>query len=103
MISSRQDIVDFTLRRNGYPVVDNNLNKDQLDDCLDLTLQMCGVEESDNPWNDLKVKLVATELVRQQWAVNLMKYKGVKLLGDVEFNALELYHLANDNLKHLLQ
>jgi hypothetical protein len=37
--SSRQELIDYSLRKLGYPVLEINLDDDQIDDCVDDALQ----------------------------------------------------------------
>ena len=42
-------------------------------------------------WNDSFLKRYATALIKRQWGQNLIKFKGVKLPGGIEFNGREIY------------
>jgi hypothetical protein len=93
MILSRQELIAFALRQNGDPIVEINVDAAQLEDAVDLALQMAGLTEELSPWDNLKLKLTTAALVRKQWAVNLMKYKG-HCIGGMELNATALYDSA---------
>ena len=42
-------------------------------------------------YNDSFLKRYCTALIKKQWGQNLIKFKGVKLPGGIEFNGRELY------------
>ena len=42
-------------------------------------------------WNDSFLKRYATALIKRQWGQNLIKFRGVKLPGGIEFNGREIY------------
>ena len=42
-------------------------------------------------YNDPFVKLYLTALIKRQWGQNLIKFRGVKLPGGIEFNGREIY------------
>jgi hypothetical protein len=42
-------------------------------------------------YNDSFLKRYCTALIKKQWGQNLIKFKGVKLPGGIEFNGREIY------------
>ncbi len=42
-------------------------------------------------WNDSFLKKYLTALIKRQWGMNLIKFRGVKLPGGIEFNGREIY------------
>jgi len=42
-------------------------------------------------WNDSFLKRYATALIKRQWGQNLIKFRGVKLPGGIEFNGERIY------------
>lgn len=52
-------------------------------------------------YNDRWLKKFCTELIRQQWGANMMKYGGIQLPGGVSLNGAEVYDRAERNLEKL--
>ena len=52
-------------------------------------------------WNDRWLKRYATALIKRNWGENLKKFKGLKLPGDVQLNADEIYQDALVEIKQL--
>ena len=52
-------------------------------------------------YNDSFVKPYLTGLIKRQWAQNLLKFKGVKLPGGIEFNAREMYEDAEREIEFI--
>ena len=44
-----------------------------------------------NVYNDSFLKRYCTALIKKQWGQNLIKFRGVKLPGGIEFNGREIY------------
>ena len=42
-------------------------------------------------YNDSFLKKYLTALIKRQWGQNLIKFRGVKLPGGIEFNGREIY------------
>ena len=42
-------------------------------------------------YNDSFLKRYLTQLIKRQWGMNLIKFRGVKLPGGIEFNGREIY------------
>ena len=51
-----------------------------------------------NVYNDSFLKRYLTALIKRQWGQNLIKFRGVKLPGGIEFNGRELYEDAQREL-----
>jgi hypothetical protein len=54
-------------------------------------------------YNDSFLKMYLTALIKRQWGQNLMKFRGTKLPGGVEFNGRELYDDAEKELSDIKQ
>ena len=54
-------------------------------------------------YNDSFIKKYLTALIKRQWGQNLIKFRGVKLPGGIEFNGRELYEDAERELESLKQ
>ena len=52
-------------------------------------------------YNDSFLKKYLTALIKRQWGQNLIKFRGVKLPGGIEFNGRELYEDAERELEQL--
>ena len=54
-------------------------------------------------FNDPFLKLYLTSLIKRQWGMNLIKFKGVKLPGGIELNGREIYEDAERELENIRQ
>jgi len=54
-------------------------------------------------YNDSFIKKYLSSLIKRQWGQNLIKFRGVKLPGGIEFNGRELYEDAERELENLKQ
>jgi hypothetical protein len=52
-------------------------------------------------YNDRWLKLYATELIRLQWGINLMKYSGTSLPGGITLNGTDIYEKATEAMEKL--
>jgi len=52
-------------------------------------------------YNDSFLKKYLTALIKRQWGQNLIKFRGVKLPGGIEFNGRELYEDAERELEQI--
>ena len=60
------------------------------------------VDVSNNSvWNDWWLKEYATQLIKQQWGTNLIKFEGVQLPGGVTFNGRQMYDDATAEIERL--
>lgn len=54
-------------------------------------------------WSDRWLQKYATEMIKQQWGQNLIKYQGVALPGGMQFNGEKIYNDATSELLRLEQ
>ena len=54
-----------------------------------------------NVYNDSFLKRYCTALIKKQWGQNLIKFRGVKLPGGIEFNGREIYQDGVDEIKEI--
>lgn len=61
------------------------------------------ISESDytSVWNDMWLKEYTTQLIKQQWGSNLMKFEGMQLPGGVQLNGRQIYEDAIQELERL--
>jgi hypothetical protein len=52
-------------------------------------------------YNDRFLKLYLTALIKRQWGQNLIKFRGVKLPGGIEFNGREIYDDGQREIDYL--
>ena len=52
-------------------------------------------------WNDKWLKLYGTQLIKQQWGANLMKFSGMQLPGGVTMNGDAIYEAATQEILRL--
>jgi hypothetical protein len=52
-------------------------------------------------YNDMFVKEYTTQLIKQQWGANLIKFEGMQLPGGVTLNGRQLYDDATGELQKL--
>tara|TARA_Y100001937_G_scaffold61827_1_gene84756 strand:- start:272 stop:1093 length:822 start_codon:yes stop_codon:yes gene_type:complete len=52
-------------------------------------------------YNDYFVKLYLTALIKRQWGMNLIKFRGTKLPGGIELNGREIYDDAERELENI--
>ncbi len=52
-------------------------------------------------YNDIFLKQYSTALIKRQWGQNLIKFKGVKLPGGIEFNGREIYEDAEREIESI--
>ena len=52
-------------------------------------------------YNDRFLKLYLTAIIKRQWGMNLIKFKGVKLPGGLELNGREIYDDAVRELEYI--
>jgi hypothetical protein len=53
-------------------------------------------------WNDSFLKEYLTALIKRQWGQNLLKFRGMKLPGGVEFNGREIYEDAQREIDKIM-
>lgn len=52
-------------------------------------------------WNDMWLKEYTTQLIKQQWGSNLIKFEGMQLPGGVMLNGRQLYDDATSEIERL--
>ena len=52
-------------------------------------------------WNDKFLKAYATQLIKQQWGANLIKFSGMQLPGGVTMNGDAIYEQATQEIMRL--
>lgn len=52
-------------------------------------------------YDDIFLKKYATALVKRQWGINLSKYEGMPLPGNITFNGSKIYEDAAATIKEL--
>lgn len=52
-------------------------------------------------YNDISLKEYLTQLIKQQWGANLIKFEGMQLPGGVQLNGRQLYEDATQELERL--
>ena len=122
--ASRQQLIDYCLRKLGAPVLEINLDDDQIDDSVDDAIQLFNERHFDGVermflkykitqedldrgraftqvYNDPFLKLYLTALMKRQWGQNLIKFRGVKLPGGIELNGREIFDDAERDIESL--
>ena len=101
MTKTRLEDIDFLLTPEAQ--VRFNQRQDRLYMDIDWGAQKAGnflvidcqraldPETFNQVYNDYFVKLYLTALIKRQWGQNLIKFRGVKLPGGIEFNGREIY------------
>jgi hypothetical protein len=70
------------------------------DGILALTL-LWSVRDTPEMWNNDFIKEYSTALVMKQWGINLSKFRGAALLGDMELNGETMLSLAQAEIDRL--
>lgn len=52
-------------------------------------------------WNDMFLRDYTTQLIKQQWGANMMKFEGMQLPGGVQLNGRQIYEDATQELERL--
>ena len=97
-----QPITTFSRNQGRLYLHGNFEDKDVLKDeyliieCLQLV-----DENTYNIWNDIFLKDYTTQLIKQQWGANLIKFEGMQLPGGVTMNGRQLYDDATAELLRL--
>lgn len=58
-------------------------------------------EEYSDVWNDAMLKKYATALIKQQWGINLSKFEGIPMPGNITFNGQRLYEEATSTIQSI--
>lgn len=81
------DFEDETLKANEYVVIE--------------ALVAIDTAAHNSVWNDKFLKAYATQLIKQQWGANLMKFSGMQLPGGVTMNGDAIYEQATQEIMRL--
>ena len=52
-------------------------------------------------YDDIWLKKYSTALIKRQWGINLSKYEGMPLPGNVTFNGTKIYEEAKEEIQRL--
>lgn len=111
MVKSYLEDIDFLLTTDKQVRFNKRQNRLYLD--IDWGAQSAGnylvldcyrilnPSEFTNVYNDSFLKRYLTALIKRQWGQNLIKFRGVKLPGGIEFNGRELYEDAERELDEI--
>ena len=58
-------------------------------------------QEFNDVYNDMFLKQYATQLIKQQWGANLIKFEGMQLPGGVTLNGRQIYEDATAELEKI--
>ena len=81
------DFADGDLKQDEYIVLD--------------VYTIVDTTSNNTVWNDWWLKEYATQLIKQQWGMNLIKFEGIQLPGGVTFNGRQLYDDATAEIERL--
>jgi hypothetical protein len=111
MVKSYLEDIDFLLTTDKQVRFNKRQNRLYLD--IDWGAQSAGnylvldcyrilnPSEFTNVYNDSFLKRYLTALIKRQWGQNLIKFRGVKLPGGIEFNGREIYEDAERELDEI--
>ena len=103
------------MKLNGQPQIQWSRHENRLyihgdfaDDDIDVddfiildVYQIVDTTSATSVFNDWWLKEYATQLIKQQWGMNLIKFEGVQLPGGVTFNGRQLYDDATAEIERL--
>ena len=112
-IQQYTQLLDMTL--NGHPQHDYSFHQQRVyihGDFEDETLKegkfivieaLIKIDENAHTsvWNDKWLKLYGTQLIKQQWGANLIKFSGMQLPGGVTMNGDAIYESATQEILRL--
>ena len=112
-IQQYTQLLDMTL--NGHPQHDYSFHQQRVyihGDFEDETLKegkfivieaLVKIDENvyNSIWNDKWLKLYGTQLIKQQWGANLIKFSGMQLPGGVSMNGDAIYEQATQEILRL--
>ncbi len=81
------DFEDGTITEDKYVLIEALIKIDTVD--------------NSSIWNDKWLKLYGTQLIKQQWGANLMKFSGMQLPGGVSMNGDAIYESATQEILRL--
>ncbi len=108
-ITSRQDLMDFCLRKCGYPVITINIAPEQIDDCIDEALEYWreyAIDAQERVF--LPHQITATDITNKYFTLNdnilsVVNVYGVKPNSNSgQLFSLE-YHITADSIINLTQ
>lgn len=101
-ILTGEPIVTFSRNQNRLYLHGNFEDKDVIEGEYILMEAYQQVDENTyNVWNDIFMKDYTTQLIKQQWGSNLIKFEGMQLPGGVTMNGRQLYDDATQELQRL--
>ena len=89
--SSKQGLVDYALRQNGAPVLEINIEDDQLDDLVDDAIQYLNERNSDG-YIRTHVKIKWSEAMRENMVTD-----NTTTIADGTSNSLAVSYLEQNN------
>ena len=111
MTKSYLEDIDFLLtsdkqirfnQRQDRLYLDIDWGAQQLDDFIVIDcFRALDPEEYNQVYNDPFVKKYFVALMKKQWGMNLIKFRGVKLPGGLELNGREIYDDAERDLEKI--
>lgn len=91
-------------RRTNKLFVDMDWEKTNVGDYLLVeAYQVVDPDVYSRVWSDRWLQKYATEMIKQQWGMNLLKYQGVSLPGGMQFNGTKIYDDATAQIEKLEQ
>lgn len=57
--------------------------------------------DNSDVWNDIFLKRYATALIKRQWGLNMKKFQGIQLPGNLQFDGQRIYEEAEEEIKQL--
>ena len=108
-ITSRQDLMDFCLRKCGYPVITINIAPEQIDDCIDEALEYWreyAIDAQERVF--LPHQITATDITNKYFTLNDNILSVVNVYGlkpnsnSGQLFSLE-YHITADSIINLTQ
>lgn len=111
----QQFLAILDMKLNGQPQIQWSRHENRLyihgdfaDDDIDVddyiildVYQIVDTTSATSVFNDWWLKEYATQLIKQQWGMNLIKFEGVQLPGGVTFNGRQLYDDATAEIERL--
>ena len=97
-----QPIVTFSRNQNRLYLHGNFEDKDVIAGQFIIAEVYEFIDESTyNVWNDIFVKDYTTQLIKQQWGMNMCKFEGMQLPGGVTISGRQYYEEATAELERL--
>jgi len=97
-----QPITTFSRNQGRLYLHGNFEDKDVLkDEYLIIECLQLADENTYNIWNDIFLKDYTTQLIKQQWGANLIKFEGMQLPGGVMLNGRQIFDDATQDIERL--